>query len=118
MMFETKEELITLENLGRGAAIEYFDRELRAVLKDIADPNTKATAIREITIKIQIQPNENRSFGKVVVIPSRKLAPSMGFATEIVFGREEGRLVARELDDGQGALFGATDNVVPIKQEE
>ena len=34
----TKEEALTLANLGDGAAVELFDTELSKVLKNIMDP--------------------------------------------------------------------------------
>ena len=46
----TAEEKINLSNLGNGAAKELFERELDRVLKDILDPNTEATAQREIYV--------------------------------------------------------------------
>jgi hypothetical protein len=45
------EQFVSLETLGQGAAIELFSEELRKVLENVLDPNTKATATRSVTLK-------------------------------------------------------------------
>ena len=61
-MLENK-ELVSLNNLGEGAAAELFDLELHRVLDNIQDVNTKATTKRVITLKVTLQPDEHRNFG-------------------------------------------------------
>ena len=41
--------------LANGAMRNQFDRELRRVLENIQDPNTKAEAKRSITVKIEFR---------------------------------------------------------------
>ena len=43
------EKQVTLENLGHGAAMEMFQAELRNVVANIVDPNTRAEAVRSMT---------------------------------------------------------------------
>ena len=63
----TKEETLTLENLGNGAAVELFDEALEKVLKNIMDPNTDPKAERSITMKVTFKPDENRDMAPVTL---------------------------------------------------
>lgn len=67
---------ITLANVGGdGAAEELFQEQLAAVLADIADPNAKAKAKREITLKVVFPVDEDRTFFAPEIHVARKLAP-------------------------------------------
>lgn len=110
----TKEEAITLGNIGGGAAVELFDLELRKVLKDVLDPNTDAKTIRSISLRVTLKPDEDREMGVIGVSVASKLAGSKEFLTKAFFGIENGRPEARELETGQGNLFNQDGNVVPI----
>lgn len=68
-------ESVSLATLANGVAVERFDYELNRVLENIADYNTSATAMREVTLKIKLKPNEERSFSIVDIHASSKLAP-------------------------------------------
>lgn len=46
----SEREIVSLENIGRGAALERFDVELQKVLENVLDPNTKPTATRKVTL--------------------------------------------------------------------
>jgi len=115
----TADETLTLANFGNGAVNEVFDRELQRVLKDIMDPNTEATAQREVNLKIVIKPDEERDLGVVGVKASSKLAGSRAFISKLAFGRDRsGRVEARECFSGQKTLFDEDDDkIVPIKKE-
>lgn len=92
---------ITLSNIGGGAAVEKFSDELRKVVANIMDPNTPASAKREITIKVSIKPSVDRAFGPIVVSASSKLAPVRGFSTVAHFGMDGDEPVAFEDDPKQ-----------------
>jgi len=94
-----------LINLKDGAAVELFDFELQKVLDNIMDPNTKAEAVREVTLKIKIKPDKDRSFGPVEIQPSSKLAPQAPVMTQIFFGQDRDGAVAHEYNPKQGDLF-------------
>ena len=103
MLFRS--DRLSLANLNHGAAIELFDFELQKVLDNIMDPNAKAEAIREITLKVKIKPNKDRSFGPVTIEPSCKLAGPAPVVTQAFFGMEAGKAVAHEYNSKQGDLF-------------
>lgn len=74
---------VSLSTLGNGAVEELFGVELKRVLENIADPNADARTPREVTVKIRIKPNEDRSRADVTIIPSCKLAPLKPHGTYI-----------------------------------
>lgn len=96
-----EERPVTLVDLAGGAALELFDREFQAVLKNIQDPNTEARAIREVTLKVKITPSAERTVGTVAIIPSSKLAPTRMAGTTIYMGRRGGQHFAVEHDPRQ-----------------
>lgn len=111
----TKEETLTLENLGDGAAVELFEAELEKVSKNIMDPNTEAKAARSITLKVSFKPDENRDLATVGVSVQANLAGSKSFLTKVVFGKDvHGRVEAREFETGQPSMFDGKGKVIPI----
>lgn len=115
----TSEESLNLNNIGEGAANELFDIELLRVLKDILDPNTDATAQREITLKVAFKPDEDRDLGATGIKITSKLAGSKVFVTKVAFGRDEsGKVEAREVFSGQQTLFDddGKEKVIPINE--
>ena len=117
----TAEEKISLNNLGNGAANELFERELDRVLKDILDPNTEATAQREINLKLIFKPDDERDLGATGIKVASKLAGSRVFVTKVAFGRDKvGHVEAREIFSGQQTLFGdnGEEKVIPITTKE
>ncbi len=51
---------VSLATIDGGALIERFDYELRKVLENIADENTKPDAVRQVTLTLKIKPTEDR----------------------------------------------------------
>lgn len=93
------EELVTLASIGNGAAMELFDRELVSVIRNISDVNTSQKTKRSITIKVDIQPDDERN---------------IGFAT-VYFGKKDGKLVAVTNNFIQPSLLDENkSNVMPI----
>ena len=74
------EDKVSLTNLGGGAAVELFDNELALVLDNIQDPNTEARKVRKITLEITIKPDNDRSFGEVMIQAKSAIAPSSPFS--------------------------------------
>ena len=66
---------VNLENLNSGAISDLFENELEKMLANIADPNTKAETMREITIKIKVKPNESRESAVTQITVTDKYAP-------------------------------------------
>lgn len=100
-----KEEFLSLENLGRGAAVELFDRELQTCLDNINDPNTNPLAIREVTLKVKIKPAKDRSEAELLISCTPRLAPTNPHPSRIYFGQQAGKNVALEHNPNQADLF-------------
>jgi hypothetical protein len=107
MLNEMDERHVTLDWLAQGAAMEMWQDELQKVLDNIADPNTKATATRAITLTVTFKPDDNRRYAPTVIECKSKVAPVRGHATAIYMGRKQGKIVATEYDDRQEELPGA-----------
>lgn len=106
------EQFVSLETLGQGAAIEMFADELKKVLNNILDPNTKASAKRSITLTLEIKPDEDRSFASTSLEVKSKLAPAKPVGVPIYIGQHAGQSVATERDTRQLRF---EDNVVGMK---
>lgn len=100
-----QEESVTLDTLADGAASELFQGQLDRVVQNILDPNTPAKARRVITLKVVIEPDEDRGMGAVALTCEAKLQTAKGARTTLWFGRQRGRAVAVESDPRQGGLF-------------
>lgn len=97
---------LTFDNLGCGAAEERFEDALQKVLANILDPNTKAEAIREITLKVKVKPNDLRNEAVVLIECVPKLAPIKSFPTRIFIGQSiGGKPEAHEANANQYVLF-------------
>jgi len=99
------EQPVTLYTLAGGALGELFDREMERVSADILDLNTEADAVRTITIKVKIKPDQNRGFGACGVFISSTLGAPKGVASTMFFGRKSGRAIAVENTPEQKELF-------------
>ncbi len=96
-----KNETVSISNLGDGALAELFDRELARVLENISDVNTESTAKREITLKVNFQPDVDRETSQVSIVATAKLAGSVGVSTRVYIGTRGGEKVAVEFDPKQ-----------------
>ncbi|QOS77930.1 replication terminator protein [Paenibacillus sp. JNUCC31] len=107
---------VDINNLAGGAMAERINRELNKVAENVLDPNTKAEAVRTVTISIKIKPNEARQIGQTDIEVKSSLAPAKGVPTQFVFDFDrEGNAVLKELnlsnDRDQMALNDAGDVV-------
>ena len=110
----SEEMQVSLQTLGSGAAAELFDDELGKVLANVVDVNTDHKTAREVTLKVTIRPNEDRTFGAVTIAASSKLAPVKSVGTAFFIGKRAGRAVAMERDPRQ--LSFESGNVVGMKE--
>lgn len=94
-------EPVTLASLSNGAALERFDDELAKVFENILDPNTKAEALRSVTLTVKIKPSENRDIGATEFVVTAKIAAPKPIATVLFIGRKNGKIVAEERDSNQ-----------------
>jgi hypothetical protein len=111
----TEEKFVTLDNLADGGAKELFEDELEKMLRNIADPNTEASFIREINLKVKVKPDEERQIGDVLVQATSRLAPARGVKTVFFMGRHSGKLVAVESNPKQMTFDDLKTNIVPIE---
>jgi hypothetical protein len=96
-----KHEELTLANLGNGGAIELFEEELKKILENILDPNTKAKAKRELTLKVTFVPNADRDSAEIEVECRAKPAPMNSASATIFLGRRKGQAIAITHDPEQ-----------------
>ena len=53
---------INIEQFSNGELTQQINREMEAVARNIADPNTEAKTARKITVTITMKPNEQRIY--------------------------------------------------------
>lgn len=76
-------EHINIEEFSNGELSQQINREILAVMNNIADPNTEAKAARKITVTIGFKANEQRDFITTSVNTVSKLAPTLGAVTAL-----------------------------------
>lgn len=103
-------QIVSLENLGRGACIEKFDDCLQEVLDNILDPNT-GTAARSVTLKVTFKPNEARTLCAVAIACDSKLASPKPFMTEMFVGSDGKKAIATEHNPNQEEIPGMGNSV-------
>lgn len=74
---------INIEQFSNGELTQQINRELEAVARNIADPNTEAKAARKITVTITMKPNEQRDFITTSITTKSTLAPTLGAVTAL-----------------------------------
>lgn len=87
---------VSLKTMDGGAVIERFDYELRRVLDNISDINTKAEQEREVTLKVKIKPNDGRDHAVVKLEVTSKLAAIKPETTTFFLIERAGKLCAVE----------------------
>lgn len=90
------DDVLSLANIGQGAAIEKFDLELERCLKNILDPNTESGP-RDVVLKVTLKPNEKRNLVEIEVHCKSNLKPLVSFTTAAAIGISGGQVEAREL---------------------
>lgn len=106
----------SLLDMANGAIKERIDYEMGRVMQNISDPNTKASAKREITLKITLAPDEDRKHIEVSCTASSKLAAMNPVKTSLATGRENGQAVAVELTPQIPGQLDTTGNVAPVRK--
>ena len=92
---------VDVNTLAGGALLERLNIELQRMAENIADPNTKADAVRSVTIEIKVKPDETRSIAVSEINVKSKLAPSKGIPTKFIVDRDNsGKAVIAELKSG------------------
>ncbi len=105
---------LTLETICDGGVPEVFERELRAVLNNIADPNTEAEKMRGITLKFSFRPTEDRLGASVSFTCKATVEPVAMAKSQVFLSRHTGELRAYGSDSRQALLFGQTEEPKPL----
>lgn len=100
---------ISLTTICHGGVPEVFERELKDVLANIADPNTAAERPRTITLKFTFKPTEDRNGSAVDFTCRASLQPVKVVKSQLFLSRHTGQLKAYGADQRQVALFGQDD---------
>lgn len=95
---------VNLNTIGSGVLAELFEEDFSKILDNIGDENTKAEAVRELTLKIKIRPSENRGDAEIMITSSAKLAPVKPHKGILFMRRQSGKVVAFEPDTVQEEL--------------
>lgn len=106
----------SLIDMANGAIKERLDYEMGRVIQNIGDPNTKAAAKRTITVKITLEPDEERSHIEVSATASSTLAPMHPVKTALAVGNEGGQVVAVELTPQIPGQLGADGSEAPQRK--
>jgi hypothetical protein len=97
---------VNIGNINDGAMIEAFAIEFGKALKNIADPNTPATATREVTLKLVLKPHGDRVQIDTEFKATCKLAPIETHKSKVFMGvNEEGGFMAFTSDPRQMPLW-------------
>lgn len=92
---------LNLSTLAEGGVQEKIDRELKKIMANILDPNTKDTK-RKLQVNITFDPNEKRNSIETTVDIKSTLAPQLPAMTTVLVGRDmnTGQVQAAELKSG------------------
>lgn len=82
---------IELTNINNGAAVDLFAAEMKKVVDNIMDYNTKPDAVREITLKIKIKPNSEREAAVTTISATSKLANIMQHESMMFIANQGGK---------------------------
>ena len=115
----TSEELVSLNNLGNGAAVEMFDNELEKVLNNLQDINKDGKAERSITLTVKFKPTDTQGIVSTQIECKSKLSGQRIFPTHLMIGHNGRQSEAREMFQQQPLQFKDPDGkVVPIERKE
>lgn len=99
-------QLIDIESISEGAMVQAFGIKLAEAMENIADPNTPATAKRQITLTLTLHPKEDRTQIDTQFTCKAALASIIPSTSRIYMGRdEEGNYYALDRDPRQQNLF-------------
>ncbi len=89
-------EIFSLATLDNGGLSELAQVEFGKISKNIADPQTSPTAIRELIITIKFAPDKNRHVGRAKYNLKTKLAGPESIDVPVNFGIENGQFIIVE----------------------
>ena len=93
---------VSLAELQNGAVVELFDDQLRKVLDNIADINTKPDQVRKIKIELAIKPDKTRKVAETKLSVSASLANIKPQESFMFFQKESGTGKISAFEDQPG----------------
>lgn len=112
----TKEDIVTLVNIGGGAAVEKFQVEHERVLKNIHDPNAK-DGVRKVTLVVAYKHDPENHITAIDIDCKSSLQPPDTFKTAAVIGiAPGGKAEAREFQTQNNLDFEGQDNVENLEE--
>ena len=108
-------EKVSLETINSGAAVDLFEEEFSALLKNLADVNTSPTKVRTITLKVSVKPTENRGQAAVTIESSHSFAPIKPSAGTVVFSSDGRNIEAFAVEEPKQLLL---PGAIPFEKAE
>jgi len=106
----------SLENIADGVAVELFAHEMKKLAKNIADPNTKPTSKRTITLTFEFAPDDAREEVHCHVSAKTKLVPTKGHSKTVHMGKRNGEPTLFGQDTKQMNMFDDGVSKIETKQ--
>ena len=105
--------------MAHGAIMERADYEMKKVMDNILDPNTKAAKKRTLTVTLELLPDESRQQIQVKAVSKSKLEPTNAVTTSLyVTGNSDtGEAQVVEMVPqvpGQTAMDGTEQDEAPV----
>lgn len=91
-----EQQKTSIIKMARGAVIERIDLEMLKVMENVQDLNTEPGKARQITIKVNFKPDNNRENIKVSYQVQSSLAPAAPIETSLYAGVRNQQLFAVE----------------------
>jgi len=110
-------EEMKLETLKRGAVAEQFNEALDRVLENVVDPNTEAEAVRSVTLKVSLKPDEDRETIAIKANVTAKLASAEAITGKAFIVHTRDGVKAAEHDPAQQNFIHDEEVPDPAKLE-
>jgi len=111
---------INIIDAAQGAISERIGYELRKVVENINDVNTKASAKRKITVTLELLPDEERQHIVMQTVVKSSLQPTHPINSSLYL-TDKGLIEMTAHTPGQFSLDGEFEehpNLIPIKKAE
>ena len=88
-----EEKMKSILEMAKGGIMERVDYEMSKIVENILDENTKATGVRELTLKIKFVPDDKREIIQTNTVASTKLQPTNPIVTSLYIGKDQNGVV-------------------------
>lgn len=88
---------VTLQSLRNGGVLEVANKAIQDVVDNIANPDTQADGVREVTIKVKFKPTKDRSLTAITFSVQPKLQPVAPVVVNAALTKAEGANIALEI---------------------